>query len=270
MAITRAVILARGLGTRMRRDDDAATLDAGQAEAAKRGMKGMIPIDRPFLDYVISALADAGISDVCLVIGPEHDAIRAHYAATAFTRVRVSFAMQAEPLGTADAVAAARACTGDEPFLVLNSDNYYPVEAYRALRLVEGSGLVGFDYQTLVKDSNIPPARVRRFALVERTADGALRTLIEKPDDATFDRLIATSLVSMNLWAFTPVIFEACARVTPSERGELELQDAVRIAREALGERFSVVPFSGGVLDLSSRADIPAVARALRGTEVRL
>ncbi len=270
MLITRAVILARGLGTRMRRDDDAATLDAGQAEAARRGMKGMIPIDRPFLDYVISALADAGIRDVCLVIGPEHDAIRAHYATTEFTRVRMAFAVQVEALGTADAVGAARECTGGEPFLVLNSDNYYPVEAYRALRSVEGSGLVGFDYETLVKDSNIPPERVRRFALVERTADGALRTLIEKPDDATFDRLIATSLVSMNLWSFTPVIFEACARVTPSERGELELQDAVRIAREELGERFSVVPFSGGVLDLSSRADIPAVARALRGIEVRL
>ena len=270
MAITRAVILARGLGTRMRRDDDAPTLDAGQAEAAKRGMKGMIPIGRPFLDYVISALADSEIRDVCLVIGPEHDAIRAHYAATAFTRVRVAFAVQAEALGTADAVAAARDCTGGESFLVLNSDNYYPVEAYRALRSVEGSGLVGFDYQALVKESNIPVERVRKFALVQCDAHGMLSGLVEKPDAATFERLIGSSLVSMNLWAFTPVIFEACARVTPSERGELELQDAVRIAREELGERFNVVPFSGAVLDLSSRADIPAVARALRDTEVRL
>jgi dTDP-glucose pyrophosphorylase len=270
MAITRAVILARGLGTRMRRDDDGATLDAGQAEAARRGMKAMIPIDRPFLDYVISGLADAGIRDVCLVIGPEHDAIRAHYAATKLTRVRVAFVVQAEALGTADAVAAARVCTGGEPFLVLNSDNYYPVAAYRSLRSIDGSGLVGFAYDALVRDSNIPAERVRKFALVQCHEEGVLSGLIEKPDAATFERLIRSSLVSMNLWAFTPVIFEACARVTPSERGELELQDAVRIAREELGERFSVVPFSGGVLDLSSRADIPAVARALRGTEVRL
>ena len=36
----------------------------------------MIPIGRPFMDFLISALADAGFSDVCLVIGPEHRAVR--------------------------------------------------------------------------------------------------------------------------------------------------------------------------------------------------
>src|SRR5262245_54354599 len=75
--ITRAIILARGLGTRMReRAQAGAAVDAAQAEAADRGVKAMIPIGRPFLDYVLSALADAGYTDACLVIGPEHDAIR--------------------------------------------------------------------------------------------------------------------------------------------------------------------------------------------------
>jgi glucose-1-phosphate thymidylyltransferase len=258
--ITQAVILARGLGTRMRRDDSQAQLDDAQRAAASEGLKGMIPIGRPFMDYLISALADAGVTDVCLVIGPQHHQVRAHYG-SGLARVRVHFAVQEHPLGTADALLAAREFAGRHTVLSLNSDNYYPVEAYRRLMALEGSGLIGFDYDALVRESNIPPERAPR-CLVERGADGALRTLIEKPDDATFDRLIATSLVSMNLWAFTPVIFEACTRVRPSARGELELQDAVRIAREELGERFSVVPFSGGVLDLSSRADIPAVARA--------
>jgi glucose-1-phosphate thymidylyltransferase len=230
----------------------------------------MIPIARPFLDYVISALADAGITDVCLVIGPEHQSIREHYATASLTRVRVSCAIQTNPLGTADAVAAAQGCTGNERFLVLNSDNYYPVEAYRALAAIEGSGLVGFDYEALLRESNIPAERVRRFALVQCADDGSLAGLIEKPDEEMFQRLIGGSLVSMNLWAFTPVIFDACARVRPSARGELELQDAVRIAHEQLGERFTVVPFAGGVLDLSSRADVPGVARALHAIEVRL
>jgi glucose-1-phosphate thymidylyltransferase len=264
------VILARGLGTRMRQAHDTAALDQAQTAAAERGMKGMIPIARPFLDYVISALADAGITDVCLVIGPEHASIREHYTSAGLSRVRVSFAIQAQALGTADAVAAAQGCTGNERFLVLNSDNYYPVEAYRALAAIEGSGLVGFDYKALLRESNIPAERVRRFALVQRADDGSLADLIEKPDEEAFHGLIGSSLVSMNLWAFTPVIFDACARVRPSLRGELELQDAVRIAREDLGERFTVVPFSGGVLDLSSRADVPEVARALREVEVQL
>lgn len=267
--ITRAVILAGGLGTRMRREDSGAALDDAQREAAAQGMKGMIPIGRPFMDYLISALADAGITDVCLVIGPQHDQIRAHYASR-LTRIRVHFAVQERPLGTADAVLAARDFAGGHTVLSLNADNYYPIEAYRRLMALDGSGLIGFDYDALVRESNIPPERVRRFALVERAGDGTLRTLIEKPDDATFDRLIGTSLVSMNLWSFTPVIFEACTRVRPSARGELELQDAVGIARDEMGEPFTVLPYAGGVLDLSTRGDVAAVAAILRGVDVRL
>ena len=68
----KAVVMARGLGTRMRKADVAAPLDRHQAEIANAGVKAMIPIGRPFLDYVLSGLADAGYSDACVVIGPEH------------------------------------------------------------------------------------------------------------------------------------------------------------------------------------------------------
>ena len=72
-------------------------------------------------------------------------------------------------------------------------------------------------------------------------------------------------MISMNLWSFTPAIYEACRRVTPSVRGELELQDAVRIAMTELGERFRVLGSAAGVLDLSTRGDIESVAGVLRG-----
>lgn len=254
----------------MRRDDAGATLDAAQAAVADVGMKGMIPIGRPFLDYVISALADAGLTDVCLVIGPEHHAVREYYAALATDRVRIHFAVQREPRGTADAVAAARDFAGGATFLVLNSDNYYPVEAYRLLATLGSSGLVGFDRAGLVAGGNIPEDRIRKFALVERDAAGFMTSIVEKPDEATYARLAEHALVSMNLWSFSPAILEACARVRPSVRGELELQDAVRIAMHELGERFAVIPFSGGVLDLSSRRDVAAVAGRLAGVVVRL
>ena len=68
----KAVILARGLGTRMRKDDSSAELSGEQAKFAGMGVKAMIPIERPFLDYVISALADAGYRRICLVVGAEH------------------------------------------------------------------------------------------------------------------------------------------------------------------------------------------------------
>lgn len=254
----------------MRQGDAGAALDATQSAVADAGMKGMIPIGRPFLDYVMSALADAGVTDVCLVIGPEHQAVRDYYGALAAERVRVHFAVQREARGTADAVAAARDFAGGKTILVLNSDNYYPVEAYRQLVALGASGLVGFDREALVAQGNIPEERIRKFALVECDAAGLLASIVEKPDEATYARLAGHALVSMNLWSFSPVIFDACRRVQPSARGELELQDAVRVAMHELGERFVVLPFAGGVLDLSSRRDVAAVSERLAGTEVHL
>ncbi len=269
--IRSAVILARGLGTRMRRDEAGAMLDEGQSRAAAMGMKGMIPIGRPFMDYLISSLADAGIRRVGLVIGPEHDQVRMYYSSgIEVTRVQIEFAIQEHPRGTADAVLAARDFAGDDPFLVLNSDNYYPVDAIRQLMAVDGCGLIGFHHDALVAESNIPSARVRHFALIERDANGLLRSLIEKPVEATYESLLGSSLISMKLWAFNSAIFEACRRVQPSARGELELQDAVRIARDDLGQPFTVVPFAGGVLDLSTRGDIASVAARLSGVRVVL
>lgn len=267
---TKAVILARGLGTRMRRADADATLDAAQAQVADGGVKAMIPIGRPFLDHAMSGLADAGITDVCLVIGPEHDAIRTYYASLETHRVQVHFAIQESPNGTAGAVAAAEVFAGTDTVLVMNGDNYYPVTSCRALAALGASGTVGFDLRGLVAGGNIPEERVRAFALLQCDADGYLCSIIEKPDQATYDALVGQSMVSMNLWSFTPVIFEACRHVEPSVRGELELQDAVRIMVTELGERIRVLPSDEGVLDLSTRGDIESVARVLRDRPVHL
>ena len=155
----KAVVLAAGLGTRMRRADEGLPLDASQAAAAEAGLKAMIPIGRPFLDYVISALADGGMRHVCIVVRPGHAAIQEHYAALRPTRVRLSFAIQAEPLGTASAVLAAEAFAGGGDFLVLNSDNYYPVSAIRALARLGEPGLPFFERESLLLHSNFPRER---------------------------------------------------------------------------------------------------------------
>ena len=78
----KAVIMARGLGTRMRAANPQAELDSQQAAVASTGIKALMPIGRPFIDYALGALADAGYRRVCLIIGPEHDALR-EYAARA-------------------------------------------------------------------------------------------------------------------------------------------------------------------------------------------
>lgn len=270
MRTTQAVILARGLGSRMRRAEAAVALDDTQARAADAGHKGMMPtLGRPFLDFVLSALADAGIRDVTLVVAPDHVAMRNYYERLSSPqRVRLRWAVQAEPRGTADAVLAADGHVNDAPFLVLNSDNYYPVASYEALCAVGGAGLVAYEGEALVRDGNIDRERVMAFALLDVDASGVLREIVEKPaaDHPLAQR--AERWVSMNLWSFTPLIFEACRRVRLSVRGELELQDAVMIAVRELGESFRVVHAHAGVLDLSRRADVATIGDHLRGIVV--
>ena len=145
------VILARGLGTRMRKEDAAAGIDSTQSAMADTGVKALIPIGRPFLDYVLSAAADAGYRHACLVIGPEQEAVRQYYGKEITPqRLSVSFANQAEPRGTSDAVAAAEQFADGDHFAVINSDNYYPVEALRGLREQSGCAVALFDRDALL------------------------------------------------------------------------------------------------------------------------
>jgi dTDP-glucose pyrophosphorylase len=259
--VKKAVILARGLGKRMRRTDNSVQLASGQREPADAGVKAMIAVGRPFLDFVLSALADSGIGEACIVIGPEHAAVREYYDSLSLRRISVVFAIQEQPLGTANAVLAARKFAADEPFLVLNSDNYYPAGVFSALRILGEPGVAAFERESLVRESNIPRDRVRDYALLQTSADGWLETIVEKPErlsDAGEEMF-----VSMNCWRFDAGIFRACEEVPKSTRGEFELPQAVQLGISSLGMRFKAVAFRVGVLDLSYRSDVDSVAQHL-------
>jgi len=272
-----AVILAAGLGTRMRRADADAGLTDAEAAVADRGVKAMLPIgqaaverDRPFLDYVLSALADAGFGRACLVIAPDHHEIRDYYTRLASRRIAVEFAVQPRPRGTADALAAAEGFAAGGQVLAINSDNYYPPEALRAVREeLSGSGLAAFTPEGL-RRGNVPPERIARFAVVRTDAEGLLTDIVEKPGAADLASTPGPVRVSMNCWRFEPSIFDACRAVGPSPRGEYELPDAVRYAMARLGTRFRAVTVDAPVLDLSRRSDLAAVKAALAGVEVNL
>lgn len=265
----KAVILARGLGTRMRKQDPTATLSEEQKQAADAGVKAMISVGRPFLDHVISEMADAGFTDICLVIGPEHDVIKDYYDNVEKERVKISYAVQVEPLGTADAVASAEEFAGDDRVLVVNSDNFYPAAALKALAAEPGSAAVGFDRAAMVAKSNIPEDRIAAFALLDVGPDGVLLDVLEKPSPELVKEKGDDAPISMNCWLMGPTIFEATRQIELSPRGELELTEAVRKAIE-LGDQYTVVGVEEGVLDMSSQGDIEDVAEALEGHSVQL
>jgi len=268
--LTKAVLLAAGHGSRMRRSDPDARVSVAQAAAAKSGVKALIPIDRPFLDYVLTSIADAGYQRVCLVVGPGHNALRDRYVQMSGGRLEFEFAVQQQPLGTAHALAAAAEFAGNDDFLLINSDNYYPVEPLRELREIDGPGTVGFQSSDLMNSSNIPAARIFRFALVEQDDCGYLRRIVEKPNPEVVEDLPETYLVSMNCWRFGPEIFAACRAIEKSSRGEFEIADAVSYSMRELGQRYRVVTSNAAVLDLSCQADIVHVADRLTGKQVKL
>ena len=225
---------------------------------------------RPFLDFLLSALADAGVTDVCLVVAPDHAPLRERYGPGGVARrTTVSFAVQERPLGTADAVLAVEAFAAGEELLVLNGDDLYPAEALLALRELPGPGTVLFSPSALSSFGRPGDARATAFAAGIVGPEGFLSDLVEKPGAGLLASLGDGLLVSMNCWRLPPAIFEACRRVTPSPRGELELPDAVRIGIRELGLRFRVVRSDRPVLDLSTRSDVAAVAAALAGWEPR-
>ena len=265
--VEKAVIMARGMGTRMRQPDKDATLDGNQNAAADAGVKAMIPVGvgRPFLDYVLSALADAGYTRACLIIGPEHQNVREYFSIQSPPhRISVEFAVQEKPRGTADAVAASKQFVADDRFLLINSDNYYPARAFEDLANLPGAGVALFDRDCMIANGNIPEERVRSFSVAEFNPNGCLRRIHEKPSVETLRTMSVPLWISMNCWLFSPAIFEACSRIVPSERNELELTDAVQYAIDVLNEHFSAIQFHDAVLDLSSRSDIAPVVYRLR------
>lgn len=255
---TKAVILARGLGTRMRAEVAGVDLTAEQQRLADAGIKALVPVTngKTLLELIVENLVATGFSDICLVIGPEHNSIREYCSAKG---IDVSFATQTEPKGTADAVLAAESfIETDDLFLVVNSDNLYPVESLSKLREAARPAMLAFEREALIAKSNIGAEKVAKFATVDIDSNALLRRVVERPE-----RVDADSFVSMNAWLFSSAIFVACRAIGPSERGEYEITTAVQYAIDKLGLNFTAVKTDEGVLDLSSRSDIACVSRFL-------
>jgi len=258
-------VLAAGRGTRMRADAPDAQLTPAQAAAADSGMKGMMPFERPFLDYVLHALAESGFIDVALVLGPDHDQVRSYYRGLQLSRIRLSFLTQHEPFGTADAVLAGEAWCGADPFIVLNSDNLYPVEVLTRLRVAAGPAVPGFERDSL----GLSIERLGAYALIEAAPNGCLARVREKPGAGAMEAAGPGALISANVWRCDARVFDACRDVPVSARGEQELPQAVDLAARR-GACFEVIRVRGAVLDLSRREDVAEVARRLDGARVAL
>lgn len=105
----KAVVLAAGEGRRLR-------------PLTENRPKPMLPVaNKPILEYVVEACAEAGVEEVVLVVGYRRERIQNHFGDGDRWGVDVEYVHQRSRLGTAHALAQTADRVGEE-FLVLNGD----------------------------------------------------------------------------------------------------------------------------------------------------
>ena len=112
--MTTAIILAGGLGTRLR-------------ETIPNLPKPMAPINgRPFLEYQIAYWAAQGVENFILSVGYKHEIIIEHFGTT-WQGMSIKYVVEQVPLGTGGGLLLAAEGIEDD-FLVLNGDTFFEVD----------------------------------------------------------------------------------------------------------------------------------------------
>jgi len=192
------------------------------------------------LDHCVSA----GVYGVHLVVNYCAGEVRDRFGGS-YRGLEVSYVEQEEALGTGDAVLSARDQLGDD-FLVINGDLFLG-DGEVLERLVDGEGAA-----MAVKE--VPDPEHYGSVVVE---NGVVKRLVEKSPDPP------SSLINAGVYRFSPEVFDLLEDVGLSERGEVELTDAV----EALPE-VGAVEVKGFWLDVGYPWDLlEANGKALNGLE---
>jgi len=240
----KAVVPAAGEGTRLRPLTDDRP-------------KGLVEIDgRPLLSYVFDRLVDLDDADVALeieevvvVTGYRGEQIREVYG-DAYRGTSLTYVTQDPRNGLADAVFQA-ADHVDSTFVVLNGDNVFGAglaEVLERHERTEASGTI------VVERSSVEAARTTGVVVTD--GEDEVEQIVEKPADPP------TALTTTGCYVLPPALFEVRNHLTPSDRGEYELADAIEYLIDA-GHRFRAVEYDGWRVNVNAPADVERVERLL-------
>ena len=216
MKNTTLLIMAAGLGSRY---------------GGNKQVDGIGPHGEILMQYSIYDALRAGFNKLVFVIKPEHQAIiegfckdikdaRISYVYQDFSSIPSFYSIPSDrvkPFGTVHAVLCAEDVI-HEPFAVLNADDFYGREAFSVMheQLLKLKDTEAAMVAYKLKNTVSPNGAVTRG--ICQISDGELQKVKETYKisvdghgsiyDADMGRLDGESLVSMNLWGFTPSVFK--------------------------------------------------------------
>src|SRR5947209_19832753 len=175
----RAMVLAAGLGTRLR-------------PLTYEITKPMVPVlDRPVMEHTVDLLDRHGLREVIANLHYFPETIREHFGD------RLAYHEEPELLGTAGGVRACAEFFGEEPFLVISGDALTDIDL-RALaaRHRQAGGIATLAVKQV--------ADTREFGVVLHDADGRITGFQEKPDPQE----ALSDLGNCGIYVFEPSIFD--------------------------------------------------------------
>lgn len=274
MKITKAVIPAAGLGTRV-------------LPATKALPKEMLPIvDKPAIQYIVEEAAASGITDILIITNRGKELIENHFdrcpeleqrlfqnnKIEAFNKVvnisnlaNIYFLRQKETLGLGHAVNCARSFVGNEPFAVLYGDDVIVGDTPACAQLIHAYNEFG---RAVLGINKVPREDISKYSSlkVENIRENVFSCtdMVEKPSENEILSLYSV----LGRCILTPDIFDILDKIKPGVGGEIQLTDAMKILANTVG--MTAVEFTGTRYDMGNKLGImkACVEIALKHPEI--
>lgn len=275
MKVTKAVIPAAGLGTRV-------------LPATKAMPKEMLTIvDKPAIQYIVEEAVASGITDICIVLSRGKGVVEDHFDASpeleqkleasgkteVLENVRaisklanITYVRQPAPLGLGHAVNCAKSFVGKDPFAVLYGDDVIMGDYPCCKQLVDQYEKYGLGCVCM---KEVPFEQVTRYSSlkVENLENNVYKVtdMVEKP--AT-PELAFSNFSILGRCVLPGEIFDILADLPRGAGGEYQLTDAMKILATTQG--MIGVDFVGTRYDMGNKLGImqASVETALKHPEI--